>query len=65
MVLEEAPYLGWGDAGERVLGQLVLIEETHAVRLDVRGDGFSEYLAQKDELVDVIGEGVCPWRSRS
>src|SRR5215212_10257157 len=57
MELEEAPYLGGGDARERDLGKLVLAEEAHAVRLDVGGDGFSEYLAQIDELVDVVGDG--------
>jgi hypothetical protein len=65
MVLEEAPYLGGGDARERELGKRVLAEEAHAVRLDVGGDGFSEYLAQIDELVDMVGDGGWSCRSRS
>jgi hypothetical protein len=39
MELEEAPYLGGGDARERELGKLVLAEEAHAVRLDVGETG--------------------------
>jgi hypothetical protein len=65
MVLEEAPHLGVGDTRERELGKLVLAEEAYAVRLDVGGDGLSQYLAQKDELVDVVGDGGRLCRSRS
>jgi hypothetical protein len=65
MVLEEAPHLGAGGARERELGRLVLAEEAYAVRLDVEGDELSQYLAQRDELVDVVGDGGWLCRSRS
>ena len=56
-MLEEGPNLVRGDAGDRELGQFVLAEERDPVRVDGQRRGAIHDLTQKDELVDVVGDG--------
>src|ERR687896_25863 len=57
VILEETFYLGGGNAGERELGQLVLPEESYPLRIHLALSGLVQDLAQKDQFVDVVGNG--------
>jgi hypothetical protein len=56
VVLEAPFYLLGGDAGEREVRQVLFLEEPHLVRFYRSRRGLGQDLAQKDQLVDVVGE---------